>query len=194
MDNSALDPSVPSQPNQQVSLEQPTNPASKTAEEQAIAQDTSQASEPPIDHRSQHDVPSSHGAEATSSSLGQGDTGALKQKDLPESDAQNYSEDPSTEGEQMRAPGEGDVADAVMRGGGKTGGGKTGGGGEQESLVQNMEAKTQAHKQALHERRERTGAEIEEEKKEDWTGKKNSVDLGRALGGRGIAVVEAPEN
>lgn len=189
MDNSALDPSAPSQPNQQVSLEQPTNPASKTAEEQAIAQDTSQASEPPIDHRSQYDVPSSHSAEATSSSLGQGDTGALKQKDLPESDAQNYSEDPSTEGEQMRAPGEGDVADAVMRGGSKTGGG-----GEQESLVQNMEAKAQAHKQALHERGERTGAEIKEEEKEDWTGKKNSVDLGRALGGRGIAVVEAPEN
>ena len=91
----------------------------------------------------------------------------------------------------MRMPGEGDVAEAVTNQGP---GGKTGAGGEEESLTQNMDAKAEAHKQALHERGERTGAEIEEEEKEDWTGKKNSVDLGQALGGRGIAVVEAPEN
>jgi hypothetical protein len=89
----------------------------------------------------------------------------------------------------MRAPGEGDVANSVM--GGMS---KTGGGGEQASLMENIDAKIDAHKQALHERGERTGAEIEEERKEDWTGKKNKVDLGRALGGRGMAVVEAPEN
>jgi hypothetical protein len=46
----------------------------------------------------------------------------------------------------MRAPGEGDVADAVM--GGMS---KTGGGGEQESLMENIDAETEAHKQALHE-------------------------------------------
>jgi hypothetical protein len=115
--------------------------------------------------------------------------GSLKEKDIPGSDAQNYSNDPNTEGEQMRAPGEGDVANAVMGGAGKRGGG-----GEQESLTENIDAKAEAHKQALQERGERTGAEIEEENNEDWTGKKNSVDLGRALGGRGMAVVEAPEN
>jgi hypothetical protein len=184
-----MDPSAPSQPNQQTSLEQSKNPASKTSEEQTKAQDVSSTSQPPIDHRSQHDMASTNGEEATGSSLGHGDTGSLKEKDIPGSDAQNYSDDPNTEGEQMRAPGEGDVANAVM--GGMS---KTGGGGEQASLMENIDAKIGAHKQALHERGERTGAEIEEERKEDWTGKKNKVDLGRALGGRGMAVVEAPEN
>ena len=184
-----MDPSAPSQPSQQTSLDQSQNAASKTSEEQTKSQDPSTTAQPPIDHRSQHDVPSTHSDEATGSSLGRGDTGALKQKDIPGSDAQNYSGDSNLEGEQMRAPGEGEVAEAVMRGGGKTGAG-----GEEESLSQNMGAKTAAHKQALHERGERTGAEIEEEEKEDWTGKKKSVDLGQALGGRGIAVVEAPEN
>ena len=89
----------------------------------------------------------------------------------------------------MRAPGEGDVADAVM--GGTS---KIGGGGEQESLMENIDAETEAHKEALHKGGERTRAEIYEEKNEDWTGKKNSVDLRRALGGRGMAVVEALEN
>jgi hypothetical protein len=189
MDRNALDPSAPSQPNQQASRDQSKNPASKTSEEESKAQDPSHTAQPPIDHRTQHDVPSSHSEEARGSSLGRGETGALTQNKIPESDAQNYSKDPNQEGEQMRAPGEGDVADAVVRGRGKTGGG-----GEEESLVQNMEAKTEAHKQALHERGKRTGAEIQEEEKEDWTGKKNSVDLGQALGGRGMAVVEAPEN
>jgi hypothetical protein len=184
-----MDSSAPSQPNQQTSLEQSKNPASKTSEEQTKAQDVSSTSQPPIDHRSQHDMPSTNGEEATSSSLGHGDTGSLKEKDIPGSDAQNYSDDPNTEGEQMRAPGEGDVANAVMGGMGKAGGS-----GEQESLMENIGAKMEAHKQALHERGEKTGAEIEEEKNEDWTGKKNNVDLRRALGGRGMAVVEAPEN
>jgi hypothetical protein len=189
MERNALDPSAPSQPYQQASLDQSQNPASKTSEEEAQARDPSHTTQPPIDHRALHDVPSSHDEAATGTALGRGDMGNLTQCDLPESDAQNYSADPNKEGEQMRAPGEGDVAEAVVRGKGKTGGG-----GEQESLGQNMEAKTEAHRQALHERGERTGAEIEEEEKEDWTGRKEGVDLGRALGGRGIAVVEAPEN
>ena len=134
-------------------------------------------------------MPSTNGEEVTSSSLGHGDTGSLKEKVIPGSDAQNYSNEPSTEGEQMRAPGEGDVTNSVMGGTGKTGGG-----GDQESLVENIDAKTEAHRQALHEKGERTRAEIEKENNEDWTGKKSSVDLGRALGGRGMAVVEAPEN
>jgi hypothetical protein len=86
----------------------------------------------------------------------------------------------------MRAPGEGDVASAVT-------GKKFGGHGEEEGLTQNMEEKTEAHRDALHERGERTGAEIEEEGKEDWTGKKGEVDLGQALGGRGTAVVLAAD-
>jgi hypothetical protein len=184
-----MDPSAPSQPHQQTSLEQSKNPVSKTSDEQTKAQDASSTSQPPIDHRSQHDMPSTNSQGATSSSLGHGDTGSLKEKAIPGSDAQNYSNDSTTEGEQMRPPGEGDVANAVMGGTGKMGGA-----GEQESLVGNIDAKTEAHKQALHKRGQRTKAEVEEERNEDWTGKKNSVDVGRALGGRGIAVVEAPEN
>jgi hypothetical protein len=184
-----MDPSAPSQPNQQTSLEQSKNPASKTSEEQTKAQDASSTSQPPTDYRSQHDMPSTNGEEATVSSLGHGDTDSLKEKDTPGPDAQNHPDDPNMEGEQMRAPGEGDVANAVM--GGTS---KTGSGAELESLMENIDAKTEAHKQAFHERGEKTGAEIEEEKNEDWTGKKNNVDLRRALGGRGMAVVEAPEN
>jgi hypothetical protein len=64
-----------------------------------------------------------------------------------------------------------------------------------ESLMETIDARTEAHNQALHERRGRMGAEIEEEKNKGWTGrKKNSIDQGRALGGRGVAVVRAPEN
>lgn len=189
MERNALDPSAPSQPNQQAGLDQSQNPASKTSDEEIRAEDPSHTAQPPIDRRSAHDVPSAHGGDPTATSLGRGDTGTLAQRDLPASDAQNYSSNPNQEGEKMRAPGEGDVAEAVTKGAGKTGAG-----GEQESLSQNLEAKAEAHKQALHERGERTGAEIEEEEKEDWTGKKDGVDLERALGGRGIAVVEAPEN
>ena len=188
-----MDPSAPSQPKSQSGLDQSQNPTSKTSAEEGKAQDPSSVAQPPIDHRSNHDVPSTHTSDATASSLGRGDDTdtPLKEKPIPESDSQNYSDNPSLEGEQMRMPGEGDVAQAVT---GQGPGGKTGGGGEEESLTQNMDAKAEAHKQALHERGERTGAEIEEEEKEDWTGKKNSVDLGQALGGRGIAVVAAPEN
>lgn len=86
----------------------------------------------------------------------------------------------------MRAPGEGDVADAVTEK-------RFGGHGEEEELMENMEEKTKAHREALHERGKRAGAEIEEEGNEDWTGKKGEVDLGQALGGRGTAVVLAAE-
>jgi hypothetical protein len=84
----------------------------------------------------------------------------------------------------MRALRESDIANAVM--GGMS---KTSDGGEFDG---DHDARTEAHNQALYERGGRTRAEIEEEKNEDWTGRnKNSMDLGRALGGRGMAVVEA---
>jgi hypothetical protein len=61
-----------------------------------------------------------------------------------------------------------------------------------ESLMETINARTEAHNQALHERGGRTGPGIEEEKNEDRPGRnKNSMDLGRALGGRGMAIVEA---
>lgn len=86
----------------------------------------------------------------------------------------------------MRAPGEGEVAEAVRTGGG-------GGHKDQESLTANLDDKIEAHKQELHRRGERTGAEIEEEGKEDWTGRKADVDVASALGGRSTKVVLAAD-
>lgn len=180
---SNLDPGAPSQPNQQTGLNQAQNPASKTGAEHTSAQ-ASSGSDKIIDHREQHDVPSKHGDAATSTSLGYGDTGPLKEKKIPESDALGYSKDGNLDGEQMRAPGEGEVAEAVRSGGG-------GGHAEEESLTKNMDDKKQAHEEELHKRGERTAAEIEEENKEDWTDKK--ANISEALGGRDTKIVLAAE-
>lgn len=182
---STLDPGAPSQPNQQTALNQASNQASKTGQEQAASHDTTSTSSKAIDHREQHDVPSRHGAAATSTSLGYGDSGSLKQKDISASDSQNYSKDGNLEGEQMRAPGEGDVAAAVS--GGRDGGGHKG----QESCTSNLSDKTAEHERELHRRGQRTGAEIEEEQHEDWTGKK--ADINEALGGRTNVVLATEE-
>ncbi|EXJ57763.1 uncharacterized protein A1O5_12321 [Cladophialophora psammophila CBS 110553] len=171
---SGLDPHASSQPSQQTGLNQGQNPASKTSQEQSAARDTSSAQSKVIDHRSAHDVPSEHGQAAQPSSLAAGERGALTEKQIPESDAQNYSKGESNlEGEKMRMPGEGEVARAVRTGGG-------GGFGEEQSLTLNMEKKAADHDRELHRRRERTEKEIEEEEQEDWTGKK--ADIASALG------------
>jgi hypothetical protein len=180
-----MDPKGPSQPSQQNSYNQPTNPSTQTASELTQSHNHFSATAPTTDHRQPHDVPSSHHSDATASSLGRGDTGPLKQRDISASDAQNHSKS-ELEGEQMRASGEGDVASAVT---GKTFGGH----GEESGLTENMEEKTRHHEDALHGRGERTGKDIEEEGSENWTGKKGEVNLGEALGGRGTAVVLAGE-
>jgi len=166
-------------------LNQAQNAAEKTPAEQTSAQDTSSLASKAIDHREQHDVPSQHGEAATGSSLARGDTGPLKEKDVSESDAAHkYSDNPNLDGEQMKMLAEGDVAEAVRSGGG-------GGHKDQDSLTQDLDAKTKRHEEVLHERGERTGAEIEEEGKEDWTGKK--ADVEEALSGRGTKIVLASE-
>lgn len=182
-----MDPKGPAQPSQQTGYNQLSNPITQTSSEQSQARDPSTSTAPPIDHRQPHDIPSTQNIDATPSALARGDTGPLRQNDTSTSDAQNYSKDPVLEGEQMRPPGEGDVASAVTD---KTFGGH----GEEGSYTENIEEKTQAHDAALHQRGERTGAEIEQEEQEDWTGKKGNVDLGEALGGRGNAVVLAAED
>lgn len=165
-------------------LNQAHNPAQKTAYEDGVSKDKSSLGSTEIDSRKAHDVPSNHGEEATPSSLGLGDTGPLKEKKLPKSDEHPYAKDGNLEGEQMRAPGEGEVAEAVRTGGG-------GGHAGQEELTQNLDAKAEKHAEELHSRGERTGAEIEEEEQEDWTGKK--ADVGEALSGRGTKIVLAAE-
>jgi hypothetical protein len=169
---SALDPQAASQPTQQTGLNQAGNAASKTSAEEASSRDTSSLQHQAIDHRQPHDVPRTHGAEPNSTSLGSGETGRLTERSIPESDAQGYSAKGNLDGEQMRAPGEGDVAEAVRQGGG---GGHLG----QESLTSDLDRKKAEHQAELHRRGERTGKEIEEEEKEDWTGK--SADVASAL-------------
>ncbi|ETI20173.1 hypothetical protein G647_08207 [Cladophialophora carrionii CBS 160.54] len=170
---SALDPEAPSQPSQQTGLNQGQNPASKTSEEQSTSKDAPSTQSKTIDHRQPHDVPEKHGDEANFGSMAACERGPLTEKSVPGSDAQNYAKgDSNLEGEQMRMPGEGDVADAVRGGGG-------GGHGEEQSLTQNLDKKVADHEAELHKRGERTGKEIEEEEKEDWTGKK--ADIASAL-------------
>lgn len=86
----------------------------------------------------------------------------------------------------MRAPGEGEIASAVTEK-------KFGGHGEAGGLMEGIEEKSREHREALHARGEKTGKEIEEEGREDWTGKKGEVDVGEALAGRGTAIVLAAE-
>lgn len=185
---STLDPQAPSQPTEQSGLNQAQNPASKTAAEESTSHETLNASDQVIDRRTAHDVPSEHGEAAQPGARGSGERGPLTEKLIPESDAQNYAKgDSNLEGEQMRMPGEGDVAEAVRSGGG-------GGHGEQESLTENLGKKEADHERELHRRGQRTGKEIEEEEKEDWTGRK--ADIATALGDgrdRSPKVVLAPE-
>lgn len=59
--------------------------------------------------------------------------------------------------------------------------------------MEGIDEKTKEHRQVLHTSGKRTGAEIEQERWEDWTGRKSGVDLGKALGGRGTALVLAAD-
>lgn len=178
---SALNPSEPAQPSQQTGLNQPANPASKTTSEAQTAQKSDSA--PETDRRTSHDVPSTHDGAPQTSALGAGDTGPLKERDISKSDQHPYSKS-ELEGEQMRAPGEGEVAEAVKSGGG---GGHLG----QGDLMDDMDRKSREHDMELKRRGERTGKEIEEEESEDWTNK--SANVGEALAGRETKVVLAPE-
>lgn len=179
---SAMSPDEPAQPTQQTGLNQPGNPASKTGAEASTANTADNA--PETERRTSHDVPSTHDGDARPSALGAGDTGPLKERDISKSDQHPYSKNSELDGEQMRAPGEGEVADAVKGGGG---GGHLGEG----DLVSDMDRKAREHDAELKRRGERTGKEIDEEEHEDWTNR--SADVGEALGGRGTKVVLAPE-
>lgn len=178
---SALNPDEPAQPSQQTGLNQPGNPASKTTNEVETAQTSDNA--PETDRRTSHDVPSTHDGAARPSALGAGDTGPLKERDISKSDQHPYSKS-ELDGEQMRASGEGEVAEAVKKGGG-------GGHKDQGDLMSDIDRKSKEHEMELKRRGERTGKEIEEEESEDWTDKSANVE--EALSGRETKVVLAPE-
>ncbi|KAI1613343.1 hypothetical protein EDD37DRAFT_346440 [Exophiala viscosa] len=179
---SALDPSAPSQPTQQTGLNQAENPASKTSTEEATSKDTSGENDKIIDHRKEGDVPSQHGDAAEPTAMAAGERGPLTEKLIPESDAEHYNPNSELDGEQMRMPGEGDVAKAVQ---GDGGGGHAG----EASLTSDLDRQGAEHEAELHKRGERTGKEIEEEEKEDWTGKK--ADVASALGGGRESIEES---
>ena len=182
---SGINPTGPSQPTQQTSLNQASNPASKTTDEEQKSHQPNAAAT--FDRRTAYDVPSTHTGAPQPSGLGAGDTGPLKERDVSRSDAAHqYSENPDLDGEQMRMAGEGEVSHAVKSGGG---GGHLG----EEDLAGDLDRKAREHEAELKRRGERTGKEIEEEENEDWTGKKSEVDVSEALAGRGNKVVLAPE-
>lgn len=182
-----MDPKEPSQPSIQTSYKQAGNPLEQTpAEREAASQKDSSA--PTVDRRSADEpIPSTHGHAPTSTSLGYGDTGPLKQRQIPTDAETAAGRDPNLEGEQMRAPGEGDIASAVA-------GQQNHTFGEGQDFGADIGRKADEHKAALHERGQKTAGEIEEEEKEDWTGKKGDVDLEGALGGRGKGVVLQAED
>ena len=170
---SALDNDRPSQPDHVAGFNQVENPTSKTSAEESSAREKPSEQSWIAEHRQPHDVPQGHGEDANDSSLASGERGPLTEKLIPESDAQNYAKgDSNLEGEQMRMAGEGEVAHAVRTGGG-------GGHGEERSLTEGLDRRAEAHEAELQRRGERTGREIEEEEKEDWTGKK--ADIASAL-------------
>lgn len=128
---SALDPSGPSQPTQQQAYETAGNPASKNPAESATSALNSLDSSRPVDQR----IPTKQASEdqATASSLGRGIHGAPageESKGLTEDDVGRHQE---LDGQQMAAPGEGEVADAVA------GRGTKGVGGEQVDLAADLD-------------------------------------------------------
>lgn len=118
-----LSPTGPSQPTQSQAFTTPGNPASHTPAEASTAAATSRATQhsPAVDQRIPTQQTSS-ADEAIPSSLGRGvrapGVGGEERKGLGEEDVGRQNE---LDAEQMAAPGEGKVRDAVAGGEGKTG-------------------------------------------------------------------------
>ena len=163
-----MDPKGPAQPNLDQVYETQGNPASQTPSESRTADANAHTNTAKTSHRSQNDVPIS---KATSSAL---DAGGSGERDAPLSsgayaggDQDQSGRKGELEGEQMRAPGEGDVMQSQWN--------KTGM-GEQKSLTSDLDRKKEEQRGARE--------EIQGERKEQ-------VEVGGALGGRtGPAVVE----
>lgn len=160
---SDLDPQGPAQPNLNQAYSTPGNPTDHTPEEKSHApsHETTNSSVK-TDSRSANDisVPSTHSQDAQASSLGRGVRSTSGDK--PTGDIAS-----ELDGEQMRAPGEGDVMQKQF---------EKGGFGEQEDLASDLDRKK---------------AEQAGKREEIKSQRKEEVDVGGALGGRtGPAVVE----
>ncbi|KAL8934738.1 MAG: hypothetical protein Q9216_005756 [Gyalolechia sp. 2 TL-2023] len=168
-----MDPTGPSQPPLDTAYNHPSNPASQSDYEQKTSSSTSasiQRSDPTVDQRERGDapVPSSHGEGPTPSSLGYGVRD--NSQDAGESMGEPVS---SLTGEQMRAPGEGDIASAQD---------SKHGFGEQADLASGLERKKEEQQERLDERYSGGSS---------GKGGPGGVDVQSAIGGGGKGVVGA---
>ncbi|KAL8731103.1 MAG: hypothetical protein Q9166_003631 [cf. Caloplaca sp. 2 TL-2023] len=138
-----MDPSGPSQPPLNTAYDQPGNPATQSDYEKQKSNSTSssiQRSDPTFEKRERGDapVPSSHGEGPTPSSLGYGARDSSG--DAGESMGEPVS---NLTGEQMRAPGEGEIASAQD---------DKHGFGEQADLASGLDRKKEEQQERLEER------------------------------------------
>lgn len=160
---SDLDPQGPAQPHLDQAYDTPGNPTDHTPEEESKASSHATTNSSTItDQRSANDIsiPSTHDQSAQASSLGRGVRSTSG--DRPTGDVAS-----ELDGEQMRAPGEGDVMQRQF---------EKGGFGEQKDFTSDLDRKK---------------AEQAGKREEIKSQRKEEVDVGGALGGRtGPAVVE----
>ncbi|KAL8757263.1 MAG: hypothetical protein Q9184_004259 [Pyrenodesmia sp. 2 TL-2023] len=170
-----MDPTGPSQPNLDTAYNQPSNPASQTDYEKQNSTSTGtsiQRSDPTVEKRERGDVPvpSSHDGGPTPSSLGYG---ARDDKgDAGESMGEPVS---GLTGEQMRAPGEGEVASAQDR---------KHGFGEQADLASCLDRKKEDQQRRLDSRHDGGSS---------GNGGPGGIDVQSAIGGGGKGVVGASQ-
>ncbi|KAB8356625.1 hypothetical protein FH972_024202 [Carpinus fangiana] len=156
-----LDPSGPSQPSLNQAYTTPGNPATHSSSEQDQRDSQSQSSHVPTDKRNAQSQSCST-SDATPSSLGYGIHGAPAGEERKGRTEKKVGRHNEKDGEQMRAPGEGETADAVEN--------KPGAGGSQPSLTSDLDRK-KAEQAPLRDA-------VDAEKRKD-------VDVGGVLGQRG---------
>jgi len=161
---SGLDPSGPSQPTIEQGYEASGNPATKEPAEESKAQANAADNSGAVDQR----IPSEQSSsvdEATGSSLGRGVHGAGPGEEQYGTTHEEAGRNQELDAQQMAAPGEGDVRDAVVGENGRQG--ATGG---QEGLESDLD------------RKKREQAPAREAIKEQ---RQKEVDIGGILGQRG---------
>ncbi|KAI0132786.1 hypothetical protein BJ170DRAFT_615388 [Xylariales sp. AK1849] len=121
---SDLNPSAPSQPPTDAAYKSEGNPVTSAPSEERASH---QASNAPITEKRDPTNASSSSQEATASSLGRGVRGRGQDEERED------RTDAEVQGDQIRPPGEGDVATAVEQ--------KPGAGGEQPDLASDLDRK-----------------------------------------------------
>ncbi|KAK6957623.1 hypothetical protein Daesc_000410 [Daldinia eschscholtzii] len=127
-----MDPSGPAQPPKDTAYETRGNPVTSNPSEQYSAQHHTGGN--PVDERSPSGKPSGIN-DAVPSSLGYGIHGAPAGEERYGRTQEQVGRSRELEGDQMRAPGEGDVANAVER--------KSGASGSQPDLASDLDRKKQ---------------------------------------------------